>query len=144
MAKNFDLDNIAKRNKTLKDKKKEIFEDFKFELLSYREIAKKYELKLYDVVKFLNQDEFKDEVKQINDAKAINYIDQINDEIDKIKDDSSNATVAKQRMKAETFKWLAKCTAPRLFNESFQVALVNKEIEQNKEPIEFNITLNNK
>ena len=34
MAKNFDLDNIAQRNKTLKDKKKEIFEDFKFELLS--------------------------------------------------------------------------------------------------------------
>ena len=109
MAKNFDLENIAKRNKTLKNKKKEIFDDFKFELLSYREIAKKYELKLYDVVKFLSQDEFKDEVKQINDAKAINYIDQINDEIDKIKDDSSNATVAKQRMKAETFKWLAKC-----------------------------------
>lgn len=137
-----DPNDLKRRNEILESQKDEIFYDFKYNLLSYRELARKYELSLYDIVKFLQKDEYINEAKLINEAKAIDYSQLMIEEADKIKEDSTNATVAKQRIKVETYKWLAKCTAPKLFNESFQVALENKNNEQQKEPLIFQVNLN--
>ena len=95
---------IDKRNEIIEAKKNEIFEDYRDNLLSYRELAKKYDLKLYDVVKLLNSAEFKERNKQILNIRAINYMNQIEDEIDKIDDDSSNSFVAKQRLKVDNLQ----------------------------------------
>lgn len=142
----FDLVEIKRRNDIIESKQDEIFDDFKDNLLSYRELAKKYDLTLYDIVKIFNQDKFKDEIVKINEAKANFYVNQITDEIEKIQDESSNSFVAKQRLKVDTLKWLAKTTAPKLFNENYQVAMIRSDQESNQHqqiiviPASFNKT----
>lgn len=143
MSKNYNQLEIDKRNKTIESKKNEIFEDYRDNLLSYRELAKKYDLKLHDVFKLLNSDEFKERNKQVLNVRAINYMNQIDDEIDKIQDESSNSFVAKQRLKIDNLRYLARITSPKLFNENYQIALLRNEQDNssNREIPEFKITL---
>ena len=139
----FDLVEIKRRNEIIDSKQDEIFDDFKDNLLSYRELAKKYNLTLYDIVKIFNQDKYKDEIVKINEAKANSYVNQMTDEIDKIQDQSSNSFVAKQRLKVDTLKWLAKTTAPKLFNENYQVAMIAKDANEQTIQPKLEIILNN-
>ena len=144
MSNNYDLIDIFRRNEIIEKKKQEIFEDYKNNLLSYSQLAKKYDLKIYDICKILNSDEFKEENRKILEARAINYVNQIGEEIEKINDDSSNSFVAKQKLKVENLKWLAKITAPKIFNENYQIAMIRSEQESNQQVVpKLEIFLNN-
>ena len=145
MANNYDLIDIARRNEIIDNKKQEIFEDYKNNLLSYSQLAKKYDLKLYDILKIVNSDEFKQENQKILEARAINYVNQIGEEIEKISEDSSNSFVAKQKLKVENLRWLARTTSPKIFNENYQIAMIRSEQESNQQALvpELKIILNN-
>jgi hypothetical protein len=144
MSNNYDLIDIARRNEIIENKKQEIFEDYKNNLLSYSQLAKKYELKLYDILKIVNSDEFKQENQKILEARAVNYVNQIGEEIEKISEDSSNSFVAKQKLKVENLRWLARTTSPKIFNENYQIAMIRSEQESNQQVVpELKIILNN-
>ncbi len=145
MANNYDLIDIARRNEIIDKKKQEIFEDYKNNLLSYSQLAKKYDLKLYDILKIVNSEEFKEENQKILEARAVNYVNQIGEEIEKISEDSSNSFVAKQKLKVENLRWLARTTSPKIFNENYQIAMIRSEQESNQQAIvpELKIILNN-
>jgi hypothetical protein len=132
MSNNYDLIDISRRNEIIEKKKQEIFEDYKNNLLSYSQLAKKYDLKLYDILKIVNSDEFKEENQKILEARAVNYVNQIGEEIEKINEDSSNSFVSKQKLKVENLKWLAKITSPKIFNENYQIAMIRSEQESNQ------------
>jgi hypothetical protein len=145
MSNNYDLIDIARRNEIIDKKKQEIFEDYKNNLLSYSQLAKKYDLKLYDILKIVNSDEFKQENQKILEARAVNYVNQIGEEIEKISEDSSNSFVAKQKLKVENLRWLARTTSPKIFNENYQIAMIRSEQESNQQALvpELKIILNN-
>jgi hypothetical protein len=145
MSNNYDLIDISRRNEIIENKKQEIFEDYKNNLLSYSQLAKKYELKLYDILKIVNSDEFKQENQKILEARAVNYVNQIGEEIEKISEDSSNSFVAKQKLKVENLRWLARTTSPKIFNENYQIAMIRSEQESNQQAVvpELKIILNN-
>jgi hypothetical protein len=145
MSNNYDLIDIARRNEIIDKKKQEIFEDYKNNLLSYSQLAKKYDLKLYDILKIVNSDEFKQENQKILEARAVNYVNQIGEEIEKISEDSSNSFVAKQKLKVENLRWLARTTSPKIFNENYQIAMIRSEQESNQQAVvpELKIILNN-
>jgi hypothetical protein len=145
MSNNYDLIDIARRNEIIENKKQEIFEDYKNNLLSYSQLAKKYDLKLYDILKIVNSDEFKQENQKILEARAVNYVNQIGEEIEKISEDSSNSFVAKQKLKVENLRWLARTTSPKIFNENYQIAMIRSEQESNQQAVipELKIILNN-
>lgn len=145
MSNNYDLIDIARRNEIIENKKQEIFEDYKNNLLSYSQLAKKYDLKLYDILKIVNSDEFKQENQKILEARAVNYVNQIGEEIEKISEDSSNSFVAKQKLKVENLRWLARTTSPKIFNENYQIAMIRSEQDNNQSNIvpEVKIILNN-
>jgi len=145
MSNNYDLIDIARRNEIIDKKKQEIFEDYKNNLLSYSQLAKKYDLKLYDILKIVNSDEFKQENQKILEARAVNYVNQIGEEIEKISEDSSNSFVAKQKLKVENLRWLARTTSPKIFNENYQIAMIRSEQDNNQSNIvpELKIILNN-
>jgi hypothetical protein len=145
MSNNYDLIDISRRNEIIDKKKKEIFEDYKNNLLSYSQLAKKYDLKLYDILKIVNSDEFKQENQKILEARAINYVNQIGEEIEKINEDSSNSFVSKQKLKVENLRWLARTTSPKIFNENYQIAMIRSEQESNQQAIvpKLEIILNN-
>jgi len=145
MSNNYDLIDIARRNEIIENKKQEIFEDYKNNLLSYSQLAKKYDLKLYDILKIVNSDEFKEENQKILEARAVNYVNQIGEEIEKISEDSSNSFVAKQKLKVENLRWLARTTSPKIFNENYQIAMIRSEQDNNQSNIvpEVKIILNN-
>ena len=144
MSNNYDLIDIARRNEIIENKKQEIFEDYKNNLLSYSQLAKKYELKLYDILKIVNSEEFKEENQKILEARAVNYVNQIGEEIEKISEDSSNSFVAKQKLKVENLRWLARTTSPKIFNENYQIAMIRSEQESNQQVVpELKIILNN-
>ncbi len=145
MSNNYDLIDIARRNEIIENKKQEIFEDYKNNLLSYSQLAKKYDLKLYDILKIVNSDEFKQENQKILEARAVNYVNQIGEEIEKISEDSSNSFVAKQKLKVENLRWLARTTSPKIFNENYQIAMIRNEQDNNQSNIvpEVKIILNN-
>jgi hypothetical protein len=145
MSNNYDLIDIARRNEIIENKKQEIFEDYKNNLLSYSQLAKKYDLKLYDILKIVNSDEFKQENQKILEARAVNYVNQIGEEIEKISEDSSNSFVAKQKLKVENLRWLARTTSPKIFNENYQIAMIRSEQESNQQALvpELKIILNN-
>ena len=145
MANNYDLIDIARRNEIIENKKQEIFEDYKNNLPSYSQLAKKYDLKLYDILKIVNSDEFKEENQKILEARAVNYVNQIGEEIEKISEDSSNSFVAKQKLKVENLRWLARTTSPKIFNENYQIAMIRSEQESNQQAVvpELKIILNN-
>jgi hypothetical protein len=132
MSNNYDLIDISRRNEIIEKKKQEIFDDYKNNLLSYSQLAKKYDLKLYDILKIVNSDEFKEENQKILEARAVNYVNQIGEEIEKINEDSSNSFVSKQKLKVENLKWLAKITSPKIFNENYQIAMIRSEQESNQ------------
>jgi hypothetical protein len=132
MSNNYDLIDISRRNQIIENKKQEIFEDYKNNLLSYSQLAKKYDLKLYDILKIVNSEEFKEENQKILEARAINYVNQIGEEIEKISEDSSNSFVSKQKLKVENLRWLAKITSPKIFNENYQIAMIRSEQESNQ------------
>jgi hypothetical protein len=144
MSNNYDLIDIARRNEIIDKKKQEIFEDYKNNLLSYSQLAKKYDLKLYDILKIVNSDEFKEENQKILEARAVNYVNQIGEEIEKISEDSSNSFVAKQKLKVENLRWLARTTSPKIFNENYQIAMIRSEQESQQAVVpELKIILNN-
>ncbi|MEY3370708.1 MAG: hypothetical protein RLZZ361_1378 [Cyanobacteriota bacterium] len=144
MSNNYDLIDIARRNEIIDKKKQEIFEDYKNNLLSYSQLAKKYDLKLYDILKIVNSDEFKQENQKILEARAVNYVNQIGEEIEKISEDSSNSFVAKQKLKVENLRWLARTTSPKIFNENYQIAMIRSEQESQQAVVpELKIILNN-
>ena len=145
MSNNYDLIDIARRNEIIENKKQEIFEDYKNNLLSYSQLAKKYDLKLYDILKIVNSEEFKEENQKILEARAVNYVNQIGEEIEKISEDSSNSFVAKQKLKVENLRWLARTTSPKIFNENYQIAMIRSEQESNQQAVipELKIILNN-
>ena len=145
MSNNYDLIDISRRNEIIENKKQEIFEDYKNNLLSYSQLAKKYDLKLYDILKIVNSDEFKEENQKILEARAVNYVNQIGEEIEKISEDSSNSFVAKQKLKVENLRWLARTTSPKIFNENYQIAMIRSEQESNQQAVvpELKIILNN-
>jgi len=145
MSNNYDLIDIARRNEIIENKKQEIFEDYKNNLLSYSQLAKKYDLKLYDILKIVNSEEFKQENQKILEARAVNYVNQIGEEIEKISEDSSNSFVAKQKLKVENLRWLARTTSPKIFNENYQIAMIRSEQESNQQALvpELKIILNN-
>jgi hypothetical protein len=144
MSNNYDLIDIARRNEIIDKKKQEIFEDYKNNLLSYSQLAKKYELKLYDILKIVNSDEFKQENQKILEARAINYVNQIGEEIEKINEDSSNSFVSKQKLKVENLRWLARTTSPKIFNENYQIAMIRSEQDNNQQVVpKLEIILNN-
>ena len=145
MSHNYDLIDIARRNEIIDKKKQEIFEDYKNNLLSYSQLAKKYDLKLYDILKIVNSEEFKQENQKILEARAVNYVNQIGEEIEKISEDSSNSFVAKQKLKVENLRWLARTTSPKIFNENYQIAMIRSEQESNQQAIvpKLEIILNN-
>jgi hypothetical protein len=145
MSHNYDLIDIARRNEIIDKKKQEIFEDYKNNLLSYSQLAKKYDLKLYDILKIVNSEEFKQENQKILEARAVNYVNQIGEEIEKISEDSSNSFVAKQKLKVENLRWLARTTSPKIFNENYQIAMIRSEQESNQQAIvpKLEIFLNN-
>jgi hypothetical protein len=145
MSNNYDLIDIARRNEIIDKKKQEIFEDYKNNLLSYSQLAKKYDLKLYDILKIVNSEEFKQENQKILEARAVNYVNQIGEEIEKISEDSSNSFVAKQKLKVENLRWLARTTSPKIFNENYQIAMIRSEQESNQQAIvpKLEIFLNN-
>ena len=145
MSNNYDLIDISRRNQIIEQKKQEIFEDYKNNLLSYSQLAKKYDLKLYDILKIVNSDEFKQENQKILEARAVNYVNQIGEEIEKISEDSSNSFVAKQKLKVENLRWLARTTSPKIFNENYQIAMIRSEQESNQQALvpELKIILNN-
>jgi hypothetical protein len=149
MSNNYDLIDIARRNEIIENKKQEIFEDYKNNLLSYSQLAKKYDLKLYDILKIVNSDEFKEENQKILEARAVNYVNQIGEEIEKISEDSSNSFVAKQKLKVENLRWLARTTSPKIFNENYQIAMIRNEQDNNQHqpifliPANFSKEINN-
>jgi hypothetical protein len=149
MSNNYDLIDIARRNEIIENKKQEIFEDYKNNLLSYSQLAKKYDLKLYDILKIVNSEEFKEENQKILEARAVNYVNQIGEEIEKISEDSSNSFVAKQKLKVENLRWLARTTSPKIFNENYQIAMIRSEQESNQHqpifliPANFSKEINN-
>jgi hypothetical protein len=93
----------------------------------------------------VNSDEFKQENQKILEARAVNYVNQIGEEIEKISEDSSNSFVAKQKLKVENLRWLARTTSPKIFNENYQIAMIRSEQESNQQAVvpELKIILNN-
>ena len=87
---------------------------------SYRVIASKYNIDVSEICWFVNESQHSARAKQALQIASYDLIDKAQQAIESIKDESSNARVARQRELKNIYIYRAQCKNPKEFNLNYR------------------------